>query len=192
MFPTASKFFEVPADFTFWQLMNSQFLATFAAVIVAMLVARYGSKTAAAVTDSAVSQEAANASLKAQRLETQEESEESKEKSEPPDSVVGKDYRNEAKELVKDAKDYIGTVISGDLDGRRQRTYAAIGKADYIVLAVALNERKQLTDRQLDGAVTLFSEWKSYERGRVASRAVPEATYTKLKNALSALKSSTA
>ena len=42
------KFFEIPNDFTFWQLMNSQFLATFVGAIVAILVAFYGKKTSSA------------------------------------------------------------------------------------------------------------------------------------------------
>ena len=40
--------FEIPNDFTFWQPMNSQFLATFVGAIVAILVAVYGKKTASA------------------------------------------------------------------------------------------------------------------------------------------------
>lgn len=178
------KFFEVPADFTFWQLVNSQFLATVVSAFVALLVARYGAKTAAAVTDAAVAQEASNAVQKAQQLETQEGSE----LVEPSKEVSSRDYRRESKEVVDEAKAYIDRVIADDPDGRHHRTYQAIGKTDYTARAVALNERGRLGDGQLDCAIRLFAEWRPFERGRASLKVVPEATFNKMKSALACLK----
>ena len=71
MLPIISTFFEMP-KLTLWELLNSQVLSTGIGTVEAILVAKYGSKTAAAVTDAAVAQEASNASRKAEQLETQE------------------------------------------------------------------------------------------------------------------------
>lgn len=179
MLSSLVKFFEIPADFTFWQLVNSQFLATVVGAIVAILVG----KTATAVTDAAVAQEASNANQKAQQLETQDVSK----VEDGSVTNLEEDYREEAKSLVVRAKGFIDNVVSGDLDGRHQRTYTAIGKTDYTARAVALNERGRLSEPQLQGAATFFAEWKPFERGRAALKPVPKTTYANMNSAYVAL-----
>ena len=172
----------------FWEIINSQGLATFISALVVLMVAKYGAKTAEALTETAVAQEASNASKKAQQLEDQENvTVTSLETDDTPASETARDNRNEASEIVSQAKADINYLASSDPDGRHQRTYDYIGKTDYIALAVALSERKQLPATQLVGAVSLFTEWKFFERGKASRKLVPKNALETFRNGFAIL-----
>ena len=172
----------------FWEIINSQGLATFISALVVSMVAKYGAKTAEALTETAVAQEASNASKKAQQLEDQENvTVTSLETDDTPASETARDNRNEASEIVSQAKADINYLASSDPDGRHQRTYDYIGKTDYIALAVALSERKQLPATQLVGAVSLFTEWKFFERGKASRKLVPKNALETFRNGFAIL-----
>lgn len=180
------QFLGVPPELTIWGFLNSQFLSTVTGAIVAILVAWFGSRAARAASDSAAAQEAMNATVQAQRLE---EIDLADAEPEPPAQITGQiNYRASARDLVAGAKTFIADAVKKDTDGRHQRTYNAIGFYDYAALAFALHERGQLTDEQLTAAVRIFSEWRSYERGRAASKFVSQEVYDRLQKALNALK----
>ncbi len=126
-----------------------------------------------------------NATVQAKRLE---EIDLADAEPEPPAQLPGQeDYRTSARDVVAAAKSFIADAVKKDTDGRHQRTYNAIGFYDYAALAFALHERGHLTDEQLTGAVRIFSEWRSYERGRAAAKFVSEEVYIRLKQGLKAL-----
>lgn len=179
-------FLVVPPELTIWGFLNSQFLSTATGAVVAILVAKFGSKAVRAASDAATAQEAMNATVQAKRLE---EIDLSDAEPEPPAQLPGqKDYRSSARDVVAGAKIFIADAVKKDTDGRHQRTYNAIGFYDYAALAFALHERGHLTDEQLTGAVRIFSEWRSYERGKAASKLVSEEIYERLRQGLIALK----
>ena len=181
-----TKFFEIPSDVNFWQIVNSQALATAVGAVVALLVARYGSKAALAATDAAAAQEAASAVAKAKQIEIESDAE-----VDAPEEVPHEaDFRSSAKASVERAKEYLREKAGSDSDGRHRRTYDAIarGRIDYTALAVALNERDQLSSAQFDAAAKLFSEWRAYERGRAASKKVPRSVHEEINRLLTALR----
>jgi hypothetical protein len=197
MLAALTWFFDIPAGVTFWQIINSQALATVVGVVVAVMVGIYGTKatieqarsaTAASESARSLAQLAADqgaliAAQQAKLLEDQEE--QTMEVLEPG---TGRDFRNDSKSLVEQAKGYLESKVDADPDGRHKRTYGAITRYDYTPLAVALSVRQQISNEQLDGAVTFFTQWRAYERGKAARKIVPESVYLNLQQALSKLK----
>ncbi len=157
---------------TAWELMNSQVLSTIIGIIVSLLIARYGR---AAVANAETSQSVVSANNIALKLE--DENPEPRIEPEVQDEPT---FRLETREVVKKAKDFLNDLASEDPDGRHKRTYNAISRHDYVVLAVALNERGQLTDDQLSAAYDIFSEWAAYER-RNGGRHVPKTAHDAIK-----------
>jgi hypothetical protein len=167
---------------TAWQLLNSQFLATLVGAFVAMLVAKFGSKAAQAVAETAAAEGAASATAQARQIEEQFSSEDDRQAREN-----GRNYRDEARGLAQQAREFLDSKAENDPDGRHRRTYDALSRYDYIPLAVALNVRGQISEKQLAAAASLFSRWRLYERGKAANKSVPETVYEEMKTALSEL-----
>lgn len=173
----------IPKDWTLVQFLNSQFLATFVGAIVAIVVARFGRKVSDAANNAAAAQEAETATVQARQIEADQEAVANEK------SVAGdKDYRDEAKALIEEGKQFIDDLAKSDSDGRHKRTYEAISRYDYMPLAVALNARHRLADDPLEGAAVLFSRWKGYERGKAANKLVPKSVHDEMKSALDRLK----
>lgn len=181
------KFFELPADLTMWGLVNSQFLTTLMSATVAVVLAWYGKRAADSAADAAAAQSAVSAAQQAAQIEA-EAVPAGNDAVEPPAQPGERDWRQESKAIVEEAKSFLEASAENDPDGRHQRTYDAISRHDYLVLAVALNVRGQLNPKQIAAATTIFTTWKSYEKGKVARRSVPEVVYNVLKASLNTLK----
>jgi hypothetical protein len=165
----------IPADKrTFWELINSQVLSTIVAAIVAILVAKYGG---AAKSNAETNQDVISATNAALKLES-----ENPEPAVVPEIPGARDFRRESVELLQGAKQYLDSVAEADSDGRHKRTYNAIPRYDYVVLAVALKERAQIDRGQVIAASELFSLWNAYDK-RNGKKTVPEAAYNLLKTA---------
>lgn len=91
-----------------------------------------------------------------------------------------KDYREAAKGLINDAKQFLRSTAKEDPDGRHQRTYAKISGHYPAELALALRERGQIDDEQYEAAVDLFTVWNDFARGKAASSMVPKRVYDSL------------
>jgi succinate dehydrogenase/fumarate reductase flavoprotein subunit len=193
-----SQLFAIPTDTTFWSVLNSQGLNTLAAVLVAFFVAKYGAKTAKSAAETATSaaeaansavetaasQDVANFVQQASQIEKQQLAEQLAEMSDEHARIDSKDFRQETRQVIADARQYIEDVVAKDPDKRHQRTYEAIARYDYIVLATALNARKRLSPDQLAAAAELFTRWKQFERGLAANKVVPEPVLVSIKDAL--------
>ena len=181
-----TQLFALPEKIKLLDFLNSQGLATFMSAIVALLLAKYGAKTAEAITENTVAQEGLSVKQEALKLEKQESADlppSTAESSEPTS------YRDAARGLVQDARTYIDDVVKKDPDLRHHRTYDYIGRYDYIARAVALMERSQLSEKQRDAAVTIFTAWKPYAKGRAANKPVPKSAHDVIKEGLANLKS---
>lgn len=172
----------VPKEWTWIQFLNSQFLSTLVGAIVAIVVARSGTKVSNAASEAATAQQVATTMAQAKRYEDQEEVVEVRELSSEETN-----YREDARKLIQKAKEFLDGKANQDPDGRHQRTYQALGRYDYVPLAVALNDRKQISADQLNGAVRLFTNWKAYERGRAAKKSVPKEVYDQMSEAFKTL-----
>ena len=100
-----------------------------------------------------------------------------------PDAIAGKSYRSESVVQIDRAKKFLDEKAANDPDGRHRRTYAAITRYDYFVLAVALNVRGQISHEQLSDAGSIFKIFRPYG-GRGATKPVPEAVYLIIKKAV--------
>lgn len=183
----------VPPDLTLWQFLNSQLLATIVGALVVIVGAIIGSKGLSRFAELAETAVRILAEMGASKSE-QEGAEVSKAKQDQVDAIVNqpvdegsKDWRGEARRLVESGKEFLDKKAENDPDGRYRRTYEAITRHDYIALAVAMNDRKRLTQAQFDAATTLFTLWKQYERGRASKRPVSQAAYNALNQAYTQL-----
>jgi hypothetical protein len=166
----------IPADKrTFWELINSQVLSTIVAAIVAILVAKYGG---AAASNAATNQEVISATNEALKLEEDE----NPAPIDAPEIAGARDFRGESVPMIQDAKRFLDGRAIDDPDGRHKRTYIAIPRHDYLVLAVALKDRGRIEQEQLNAASNLFSLWKIYDK-RNGKKTVPEAAFFLLKSA---------
>ena len=173
----------LPNYSTVWNFLDSQFLNTLVSSFVAIVLAVVGSRVTNAAKDSAADQGAVSASQQAQQIEAdvQEPLVAEAEPQEP-------DRRQEARVVVEEAKEYLDGKAANASDGRHQRTYGALNRYDYIPLAVALSVRSEIKSWQLAAAVSLFSLWKQFGRGRAAQRRVPQGVLDKLQTLLQELK----
>lgn len=175
-----SEFFAVPENVTVWQILDSQFLTTAFIIVVTITLWVYDRRAKAAV------ERADGLQKLIEYIESARDREEVAE-AELPDEIPAQpaapDHRQEATRVVQQAKDFLEERVSQDGDGRHHRTYEKIPRYDYTVLAVALYDRKQINEIQLDAAVKLFSEWKRYARGRAANKTVPGAVFEMLQTA---------
>lgn len=166
----------LPAELTLWDFLNSQFLNTTSAAIIALVVAVIGRQVTRSNEDVAAQVGARIASEQAQSIEA----ENLKDGQAPEASMKEKDVRADAKSTVDAAKAFLDKAAKEASDGRHRRTYEALSRYDYVPLAVALNGRGEIDDDQLDAAVALFSLWKQYERGRAAKKRVPKSVLDEL------------
>ena len=173
-----------PAGFTFWDFLNSQFLNTLSAALVAVVLAFVGRKVTKSNEDAAAQEGALSASQQAQNIEAAAE-----QHAEEPEALPQEnDMRAETKPVVDDAKSFLDAKATNAQDGRHRRTYEALNRYDYIPLAVALNVRGEIDAEQLAAAVSLFSLWKQYERGHASKKRVPQSVLDRLRIFLEALK----
>lgn len=194
------KFFELPADITLWGILNSQILTTLMSASVAIVLARYGKRTADAAAESAAAQNAVSATQQAAQIEKAVEADQAAESDQaglavgqqaipdPPPQPGEKDWKMESRALVEEAKGVLEARAERDPDGRHRRTYEAINRYDYLALAVALNVRGQLSPQQIAAATTIFTTWRSFNTGRAARRPVPSTVYKVLQRCLEILK----
>jgi multisubunit Na+/H+ antiporter MnhG subunit len=192
------SFFAVPADLTFWKLLDSNFSAACIGVYAVVLSYRVGrAEHAAKAADEkaeVAKEQAEDAGTIVKANETIEESEETLVDSEPSTSTYAPtqgDFRSQAEDVVNKAKNYLDNTASNDTDKRRQRTYKSISGHRPAFLAVALKEREQINQDQMMAAIALFKLWQLYSKGRAASRPVPNSVYQSLRSSLKSLSQGT-
>jgi hypothetical protein len=176
LFEAFGSWIGIKSGTTILDFFNSQGLATIVQAIVAIIVGMYAKKTGDAAT---AEQEARIATQQAQIIE-----DEVLDVSKAPeiDLDVG-DYRAECRGLIARTKAYLDERVQDDGSSRNQRTYKAVGRYDYVALAIVLHARQKISREQLPEVVSQFSAWKSYERGKAASKPVPRAVYDTLRSA---------
>lgn len=156
-----------------WEFLNSQFLNTVIGAFVAIAVAFYGRRVTKSNEEAAAQEGAQSASQQAQLIEADVAKKVASQAEAPEAKPNEDDVRPQAREVVEEAKRFLDKAAAEARDGRHRRTYDAISRYDYITLAVALNVRREIDTDQLGAAVSLFSLWNQYERGRAASKRVP-------------------
>jgi hypothetical protein len=172
-----------PAIFTLWDFLNSQFLNTTSAALVAFAVAYVGRKVTKSNEDLAAQESALSASQQAQNIEAAAEQQAEALEATPQEN----DVRTGSKSVVDEAKAFLDNAAEKAQDGRHRRTYEALNRYDYIPLAVALNVRRQIDAEQLASAAALFALWKQYEKGQASKKRVPQSTLDKLRAFLRSL-----
>lgn len=191
-----AAYFEIPEGATFWDLLNSPFLVGIVVAVIGwQLNRRFNSaqkRIAYVEQDSATAMRIAN--------EASETADSSEEESIPADvspsaagvsstaglssadmaAPVVEDYRDQASEIVKAAKQFVESKIHADSDQRHQKTYAKISGRHPIDRTYALSDREQLNRDQERGLVTLFRVWKRYGSGKGAQNPVPKAVFEQI------------
>lgn len=162
-------FFRIPPDLTLWQIIDSQFWTTVLAAAFGALLLRYERQLREAQEDARAAEEALQTRVEVDRKENEQD-----ELVEPvgPQNGQGGNRRVEAKQIVDEARAYLDEQAAEDSDGRHQRTYGKISGHYPSDLALALRERRRITDQQFEAAFALFSKWKKYARGRAANNSV--------------------
>lgn len=171
----------LPEGRTLWTLLNSQFLNTIVSASVPVVLAFVGKKVTDAAKDTAAEQGAASAAEQARQIEAEAEQHVEPVAEAGPQDV---DRRVEARAVVDDAKKYLDDKAANARDGRHRRTYEALNRYDFIPLAVALSVRNEIKSWQLGAAVSLFSLWKQFEKGKASQKRVPQVVLDDLRKYL--------
>jgi hypothetical protein len=213
----AIRFFSLPEDASFWNLLNSPFLVAIVATIIGFRLNARLSNTQQ-VADTAL--EIALAAPQPDELDETEDVSELEENehilakrrappqsmappsiqdNEPPrdansieeeeasgassalgsDGVEGgapgtaRDFRRGSEAVIESAKKFIQGKIDGDSDKRHQRTYDKISAGNPIARAIALKERRQISEQQSAALIDMFKIWNKYSKGLAAKNAVP-------------------
>ncbi len=174
-----------PEGDTLWTFLNSQFLNTIISATVPIVLAFVGKKVTDAAKDSAAEQGAASAAEQARQIEAEVDQHAEPVAEAGPHDV---DRRVEARAVVDEAKKYLDDKAAKAPDGRHRRTYEALNRYDYIPLAVALSVRNEIKSWQLAAAVSLFSLWKQFEKGKASQKRVPQVVLDDLRKYLQELK----
>lgn len=167
-----SKFFQIPDDVTIWRILDSQFLASLLAAGFGLLLLRYEWKLRDAQEEARAAEEALRTREEVDRKEIEQE-----------DVAIAAEpvvdtrpaNRQEAKKLIDSAKKYLEDTGDADLDGRHRRTYRKISGHYPEDLALALRDRRQISDTQFDAAFSLFTKSNKFFRGRAARRTITDA-----------------
>ncbi|MGI9478098.1 MAG: hypothetical protein ACR2PI_15460 [Hyphomicrobiaceae bacterium] len=178
-------FIEIPPDVTLWKLLNSQGLTTLFIIVVTIVLWRYEQRSKTAVDRADALEDVI------QYTATARDREETVEAELPDETEVDAgeaDCRQQASQIIERANAFLEELVARS-DGRHRRTYQKIPRYDRSVLAVALHARGQLTDTQLGAAVTIYSEWKRYAKGRAALKIVPREVLQLLEQRFQALTS---
>ena len=167
-------FFAIPADASFWSILNAPI---FVGVIAAVIGWQLNRRITSAQEQAQTAQDEAAVAVKV--AESHDES---------LDFEVGfadaafeshsggetEDYREEFRALAENAKAFIEQRINADTDKRHQRTYSRFSRHHPISRAIALRERDRITSEQEHALVTLIRTWNRFNKGRAASRPVPK------------------
>lgn len=175
----------LPGELTLWNFLDSQFLNTIVSAAVAIVLAFVAKKVTDAAKDSAAEQGAVSAVEQARQIEAEAEQEAEAFAEAGPQEV---DRRQEARAVADEAKKYLDGKAVTARDGRHRRTFEALSRYDYIPLSVALSVRNEIKPWQLAAAVSLFSLWKQFERGKASQKRVPQEVVDELNEYLQDLK----
>lgn len=172
----------------FWDFLNSQFLSTLVGATVAVLIARYGKRTADAAVQAADDQAEQTFNQQVALAEGELNLDGG---SMDPDGDVAAAYtrsgqvpssyesheqrRVEVQEKIQKAKNFLEQLANNDPDGRHRQTYKNLNRHDYRVLAAALNSRRQINHDQFAAAIKLFTEWNRFSKGRASTRQISQA-----------------
>lgn len=96
----------------------------------------------------------------------------------PPDAV--RDFRKGSETLIENARRFIQDKISSDTDKRHKRTYDKISAGNPIARAIALKERRQLSEEQSAAIIEMFKTWNKYSKGLASRNAVPRSVVHRL------------
>ena len=166
------NFFAVPVDATIWDTLNAPILVAIIAAVIGFHLNQRVKRTERKIEDQQADLKTAirvSEELSDEALEAVEEEEEA--------VAIGEDFREEARLIAENARDFISEKIKNDTDQRHQRTYEKFSGHHPISRAIALSERGQITADQERALVTLLRIWRKYSKGRAANRPVPRAVY---------------
>lgn len=168
---------------TLWDVLNSQFLTTVLAAGFGLLLLRYETNLREAQEEARVAEEALQAKNETERLVLGQQAEENRipEPVRPMTNSAANtgvpNRREDAKQIIEQAKAYLLTQATADPDGRHRRTYEKISGHNPLDLAVALRDRGRISEDQFNATFGLFSIWARYARGRVANNVVTNEVY---------------
>lgn len=172
--------------FTIWNFLDSQFLNTIVSAAVAIVLTSVGKKVTDEAKRNADVQGAVSAVEQARQIEADVQQQVEPVAEAGPQEA---DRRLEARAVADEGKKYLdGKAVNPKNDGRHRRTFEALNRYDYIPLAVALNVRKVIESWQLAAAVSLFSLWKQFERGKASQKRVPQEVLDDMRKHLQELK----
>lgn len=180
------KFFQIPPDITIWSILDSNVFAVVIGVYLTWRLSMLKREVSKAEENAKEAVAAAEASeLIAAAVEAENEEEAAQSNTAFNDGRLSdiENFRDQAADMVKKGRAFLRRRAQQDPDRRHQKTYDRVDQRSTIALALALKERQQLSLSEFGGAVTLFTTWNKYEKGRAASKVVPSRDYESMRSA---------